>query len=238
MVQLPDSYPEITPGIQNSFALLRIKKSLVVYFYKPGKEEINMKKLENVDALIVRQKKEWAEILTGFDTKNKYSVFDPSGKQIYFAAEKSSVISRLFLKNLRPFSVFIVTEESKTILKFNRPFRFIFHEIHINDKEGKLLGKIKKKFTFFVKKFIVEDSNSNEIYKINGPLFHPWTFRIMKDDNEVGKISKKWSGLGKEMFTKADNFNISFPQGIDVEQKSILLGALFLIDMLYFEKSN
>ncbi|MBU2530993.1 MAG: scramblase, partial [Elusimicrobia bacterium] len=57
-----------------------------------------------------------------------------------------------------------------------------------------------------------------------------------KNDVEVGKIIKKWSGLGKEAFTDADNFNITFPQGIDVKQKAILLGALFLIDLLYFEK--
>jgi hypothetical protein len=55
---------------------------------------------------------------------------------------------------------------------------------------------------------------------------------------EVGLIAKKWSGMGKEMFTDADNFNITFPSSIDNAQKSILLGALFLIDMIYFEKSN
>ena len=34
---------------------------------------------------------------------------------------------------------------------------------------------------------------------------------------EVGKITKQWSGLGKEMFTDADNFGINFPMDLDVK---------------------
>ena len=40
-----------------------------------------------------------------------------------------------------------------------------------------------------------------------------------------------------ELFTDADNFGISFPLDLDVNAKAILLGATFLIDFMYFEKS-
>ena len=45
----------------------------------------------------------------------------------------------------------------------------------------------------------------------------------------MGKISKQWSGLGREMFTDADHFGINFPMDLDVRVKATLLGALFLI---------
>ena len=32
-------------------------------------------------------------------------------------------------------------------------------------------------------------------------------------------ISKQWSGLGREAFTDADNFGVSFPQDLDVKAK-------------------
>ena len=35
--------------------------------------------------------------------------------------------------------------------------------------------------------------------------------------SQVGKISKQWSGLGKEVFTDADNFGINFPLDLDVK---------------------
>jgi hypothetical protein len=56
-------------------------------------------------------------------------------------------------------------------------------------------------------------------------------FQVLSKDGEVevGKISKKWSGLIKEYFTDADNFGISMPIDLDVKIKAVVLGALFLI---------
>ena len=57
-------------------------------------------------------------------------------------------------------------------------------------------------------------------------------------ETEVGKITKQWSGLGKEAFTDAENFGVSFPIDLDVKMKATLLGALFLIDFMFFEKAK
>lgn len=58
------------------------------------------------------------------------------------------------------------------------------------------------------------------------------------NDVEVGRISKEWSGFVKEAFTDADNFGIQFPEDLDVRMKAVCLGACFLIDMMFFEKSG
>uniref|UniRef100_A0A674CIQ9 Phospholipid scramblase n=1 Tax=Salmo trutta TaxID=8032 RepID=A0A674CIQ9_SALTR len=52
----------------------------------------------------------------------------------------------------------------------------------------------------------------------------------------VGKISKKWVRLLQEV--DADNFAISFPMDLEVKMKTLLLGACFLIDFMYFEKNK
>lgn len=52
--------------------------------------------------------------------------------------------------------------------------------------------------------------------------------------DEIGRISKKWGGLAREMLTDADNFGISFPVDLDVRLKAVLLGALFLIVSILF----
>lgn len=56
--------------------------------------------------------------------------------------------------------------------------------------------------------------------------------------DEVGKISKQWSGVAREMFTDADFFGINFPIDLDVRMKAVMLGACFLIDAMFFEKSG
>ena len=65
-----------------------------------------------------------------------------------------------------------------------------------------------------------------------------WTFTINEDSREVAVITKRWSGLGKEMFSDADRFQLQFPQVKDPVHRQILLGALFLIDLKHFEKGG
>jgi len=79
------------------------------------------------------------------------------------------------------------------------------------------------------------DASNVKILTIVGPLLHPWTFNIIHETGDVGVITKKWSGLGKEVFTDADNFGITFSSELKETTKAILLGAVFLIDFLYFE---
>lgn len=47
--------------------------------------------------------------------------------------------------------------------------------------------------------------------------------------HNIGRISKQWSGLLKEVFTDTDNFGINFPLDMDVKMKAVLMGACFLI---------
>ena len=81
--------------------------------------------------------------------------------------------------------------------------------------------------------------------KIEGPFctfscFGDVDFKVLSANSgeKVGKISKQWTGLVKEAFTDADNFGVSFPLDLDVKVKATLLGAVFLIDFMFFEKSQ
>ena len=195
-----------------------------------------MEKLKAAESIIVQQKKEWGEILTGFETKNRYAVFDSLNQQLYWAAEESSVLARLFLKVLRPFRMHILSMDGRPVIKAVKPFRCFCHEMTVFNSDCVLLGKIKREFSILTKKFTVEDRQGVGLYDICAPILHPWTFKISKNGDETGEIVKKWSGLGTEAFTDADNFKVRFPQGADADQKAVLLGALFLIDMVYFEK--
>ena len=67
----------------------------------------------------------------------------------------------------------------------------------------------------------------------------PRTFFIRRGEEEIGKITKKWSGLLKETFTDADTFGLSVDADTKPEHVVLLLGAVFLIDFVHFEsKSN
>lgn len=192
-----------------------------------------------MSSLVISQKKEWGEILTAFETKNKYAILDESGNELYFAAEDSgSTILRWFLKALRPFTITILNVDGQVVLKVKRPFRFYFHHIEVSDNMGQSLGTIERRFSVLRRIYAVIDSSGKEIYQLFGPLLKPWTFHIKNEGQEYGKITKKWSGLLKEGFTDADNFALIFPVEWDIKLKSLFLGAVFLIDFVHFENKG
>ncbi len=195
-----------------------------------------MRDLDYLDGLIIRQKKEWAEILTGFETKNRYVVMDTQGRELFMAAEKGgSLLLRWFLKALRPFEIHVFSLDNRPVLKVVRPFRFYFHEVGIFDSQGRLLGRVKRQFALLRRIYSVTDAQGMELLELFGPILHPWTFEIRQGDRQCGKIVKKWSGLLKESFTDADNFGVTFPADWELELKAICLGAVFLIDFVHFE---
>ena len=198
-----------------------------------------MNNLDTINSFVIQQKKEWGEILTGFETLNKYVVLNAEGQEIFVAAEESrSLLARWFLKALRPFTIHVLSRDGAELLRLDRPFRFFFHELNIYSPDGAHLGKIQKQFSILRRNYKVFDPSDQELFTLFGPILHPWTFNILKQEQEIGKITKKWSGLLKEGFTDADTFGVAFPGDLPLEQKCILLGAVFLIDFVHFENKG
>lgn len=210
----------------------------------PGTKHENPdeKRLADANALIVRQNKEWGEIVTGFETKNRYQVMDPTNNPLLNVEEMDDsfieTISRLFLKASRPFKMKLFSLQGTELYRLTRPFRFYFHELEVYKADGTYLGHIKRQFSILRRIYTVFDKNGNEAYRLFGPFFHPWTFQINRGMSEAGEITKKWSGLTTEFFTDADNFGIIFPDGTNIDHKAILLGAVFLIDFVHFENKG
>ena len=198
-----------------------------------------MERLESVDTLVVRQEKDWTEIVTGFEMRNKYNILDASGELVYLAAEwEGSFWTRVALKSLRPFTIYIMGTDGTRVLALQRPFKFYFHKLQIMDANLNPLGMVLRRFSILRRQYSVQDNNGNEIFQLFGPILHPWTFIIRIPGREIGRITKKWSGLLKEAFTNADNFGVTFPADLDVTRKTLLLGAVFLIDFVHFEKRD
>ena len=197
-----------------------------------------MEALGPLDSVVIRQEKEWTEILTGFETRNRYQVMDTDGRKLFVAAEVAgSLLARLFLRAARPFRIHIV-EDGTTLLSLRRPFRFYFGELDVIYGQGSQLGSVRRRFALLRRIYTVFDETESPRFELFGPILRPWTFRIMQDGQEIGQIQKKWSGLLKEAMTDADTFGVRFPSDLDVAGKTLLLGAVFLIDFVHFEDSR
>jgi uncharacterized protein YxjI len=198
-----------------------------------------MERLGAALGLVIRQKKEWGEILSGFEQRNSYVVSDPAGGELYAAVEQGgSTLGRLFLRSLRPFHIQLVALDGKPALQLRRPFRWYFHQLEVRDVHQRKLGSLRRRFSVVRRIYSVLDANGVESYRLYGPLLHPWTFEIRHGEKVIGRIVKKWTGIGKEAFTNADTFGVTFPPGSTPAQKAVLLGAVLLIDFVHFENSG
>ncbi|HVG62530.1 MAG TPA: phospholipid scramblase-related protein [Hyalangium sp.] len=195
--------------------------------------------LQRHGTLRVRQKKEWGEILTGFEGRNRYQVVGDDGQPVFYAGEVETglggVLLRLFLKNSRPFTMELKTPEGATVLRLRRPWRFWLSHLDVEDGEGRPLGSVQQRFAFFQRLYDVLGPSGELLASLRGPFFKPWTFNIEQNGHEVGRIQKRWSGLGREMFSDADNFGVTFEQVRDARLRSLAVAATFLIDFVHFE---
>lgn len=200
-------------------------------------------RLTTEEALRVRQQKEWGEILTGWETKNRYQVVGRDDRPLLMAGEVGeglgAVLLRALLKKKRPFTIELRTPAGELFLKLVRPWRWFFSTLEIFSAQGVLQGIVQQRFKLFGRRLDILSPTGEELAVLKGPLFRPWTFHVERGGLQAGMIQKKWSGFGKEMFTDADNFGVSFASEMNDERlRTLMLAATFLIDFVYFENAG
>nr|XP_033780399.1 phospholipid scramblase 2-like [Geotrypetes seraphini]XP_033780401.1 phospholipid scramblase 2-like [Geotrypetes seraphini] len=205
--------------------------------------------LTQIDQILIHQIVEMVEVLTGFETNNKYEIRNSMGQQIFFAQEDTDCCTRNCWGSLRPFNMQITDNAGREIIHVYRPlkcgsccFPCCLQKMEVQSPPGVPIGYIVQNWHMWKGKFSVQNAAGETVLKVIGPCC---TCRCCADVNfevttadesqMVGRICKQWSGMGKELFTKANNFGIQFPLDLDVKTKAVLLGACFLIDFMFFE---
>ena len=192
--------------------------------------------------LLIRQIKEWGEILTGFETRNRFQILDEDGTSLAYAAEEGKGLGAMLLRNLlgqcRACKIHIYDGGGNPVAHGDKPFRFYFHRMELFEGNQKI-GGVQRRFSLFHRKFTLEDASGEHLLEIVSPFFRIWTFKLLLAGEEVGRISKKWGGLLREAFTDADTFGVEYSHPkLPLEVKKLLLVAVFLIDFVCFEKTR
>jgi len=213
----------------------------------PGLQYLTM-----LDQLVVKQKVELLEAFTGFETANKYKVYNSLGQEVYNAKEDTDCCTRQCCGPIRPFMLNITDGQGQEVITLDRPLRCqaccfpcCLQELEVMSPPGTVIGTVEQQWSIIYPRFVIKDEAGNPVLKIEGPFLtcsccNDVEFKVLSYETgtEVGMITKQWTGLIKEAYTDADNFGITFPLDLDVKMKATLLGALFLIDFMYFETQN
>ncbi|XP_034253223.1 phospholipid scramblase 2 isoform X2 [Thrips palmi] len=209
--------------------------------------------LTSIDQLLVHQKVEVLEALTGFETKNKFTVKNSMGQKVYKAVEDTDCLTRNCCGPLRPFDMKILDNFDNQVIHLNRPlacdsccFPCCLQSMEVSSPPGNTIGRIEQEWSILKPKFVIKDHNDEVVLRIEGPFCtlsicgSDVKFKVLSKDgeHEVGKIYKQWAGVLREALTDADHFGITFPMDLDVRMKAVMLGACFLIDAMFFEKKQ
>ncbi len=182
-----------------------------------------------------------------FKSHHSYDIFDGDTEvQIGVAEEKIDFLTdilRWFVsKQLMPTRVEVrETPDHSLVFTISRGWYLFRSRVEIHDADGVMVGYLKSKIFSFSGGFHVYDKNDKQFAEVKGNLFG-FNYRVLTPDHgfEMGKVTKKWGGIAKELFTSADTYMVEVNDDLQEQPigKMLVLAAALATDMIFKSGSN
>jgi uncharacterized protein YxjI len=177
-----------------------------------------------------------------FKAANNFDIFDPeSGQELmHCREERLGLFTKMFrftdYKRMTPFHVEVRTPDGQPVLSVRRGISVFLSKVQVFDEHEELVGGFKQKLFSIGGAFNVLDANDQVVCALKGK-WTGWNFRFLAGDNELAHVSKKWTGVGKELFTSADNYILQIADTVppDNSVRILILAAVLCIDMVLKE---
>lgn len=174
-----------------------------------------------------------------FKASNNYDIFDPTTSQKVLECREPNlgIFAKIFrftdYKRMTPFNIEIRTPEGSKVLTIKRGISIFLSKVEVLDENDRLVGHFKQKFFSIGGKFDVLNAEGQTVCTLKGK-WTSWDFRFMQGDSELANVSKKWSGIGKELFTTADNYMLSINNAVRSADNTriLIVAAVMCIDMV------
>ena len=177
-----------------------------------------------------------------FKAANNYDILDPdSGEEILHCREPhlgffTKLLRFSDYKRMTPFDVQLRTPDGAQVLQVQRGVSFFLSKVVVRDENGRELGFFKQKFFSIGGAFDIVDGSGHVVCSLKGK-WTGWDFRFVHGDDELAHVSKKWAGLGKELFTSADNYVLEISPSVAAGSpvRQLIVAAVMTIDMVLKE---
>lgn len=177
-----------------------------------------------------------------FMAANNYDVFDAeTGEPVLFCREPNlGFVTKMFrftdYKRLTPFDITVTTPDDEPVLRVTRGVSIWLSKVNVLDEENEPIGGFKQRFFSIGGAFTVLGASDQPLCELRGK-WTSWEYRFEHNGQELAKVSRKWSGLGKELFTSADNYMLQINDCVpeDNPVRVLIMGAVFCIDMVLKE---
>jgi uncharacterized protein YxjI len=177
-----------------------------------------------------------------FKAANNYDIHAPESRQMIMSCREeelgffTKVLRFTDYKRMTPFNLEITTATGEKVLNVKRGVSVFVSTVEVFDENEKLVGKFKQKFFSLGGKFDVLDANDRVLCTLKGK-WTSWDFNFSKDGFDFAHVSKEWAGVGKELFTTADNYMLDINEKVPHNSaiRLLILAAVVCIDMVLKE---
>jgi len=177
-----------------------------------------------------------------FKAANNFDIYNPQTKEMMMTCREENlgfftkVLRFTDYKRMTPFHVEIKTTTGEKVLSVKRGVAFFVSKVKVFDEKDKLIGTFKQKFFSLGGKFDVLDAEERTLCTLKGK-WTSWDFKFVRDGVEFGHVSKQWAGMGKELFTSADNYILKIDEQISANNpvRLLIVAAVMCIDMVLKE---
>lgn len=177
-----------------------------------------------------------------FKAANNFDIYDPETQTVIMTCREETLgfFTKMFrfsdYKRMTPFHIEIKTASGEKVLTVKRGVSIFLSTVEVLDENNMLVGKFKQKFFSIGGKFDLLDPNDNFMCTLKGK-WTSWDFKFVRDNTEFAHVTKKWAGLGKELFTSADNYMLTVNESVSPNDplRIMILAAVMSIDMVLKE---
>ena len=177
-----------------------------------------------------------------FKAANNYDIHDPETGDMIMECreERLGLMTKLLrftdYKRMTPFDIQIRTPDGHQIVRITRGISVFLSKVNVLDEQDQVIGGFKQKLFSIGGSFNVLDANDKPICLLKGK-WSGWNFTFMAGESELAQVSKKWSGIGKELFTSADNYVLEMSDSVPTDNpvRQLILAAVMCIDMVLKE---
>lgn len=178
-----------------------------------------------------------------FKAANNYDIYDPDTQQIILTCreEKLGFFTKIFrftdYKVMTPFNIEVKTTDGKRVVRVERGVTWWVSKVKVYDEHNQFIGFFKQSFFSIGGKFKIYDPLENPVCTLKGK-WTSWDFSFLRGEEKIAHVSKKWAGLGRELFTSADNYMLEIYDTVKPDDKirTLVLAAVLCIDMVLKEK--
>jgi uncharacterized protein YxjI len=177
-----------------------------------------------------------------FKSASNYDVYDlNSGEKLLECREPNLgwLTKALRFTDYRrhtPFDVHVTDDDGNLVVQVKRGISIFLSKVDVLDGAGHRLGGFNQKFLSIGGAFRVLDAHGSEVCQLTGK-WTSWDFKFTAQGLELARVTKKWQGIGKEMFTTADNYVLQISEDLPPgsHTRKLILAAVMCIDMVLKE---